>query len=210
MKKHCPAFALSLIGAWFSVALTASAESPPVILNIAPTGSTVSIQWMANPATTQFVDRAESLGTNSIVWTSAFTASPPSQVTNTWIDLEATNFAQAFYRIRANTQGKIGQTATFTSHYHGVAGTATITDASTITVSNFSYEGSGILVYMILSPNSNFSPYTIISDDLVRGTPYVNETLNLSIPPGTVLEDINYISVWCIEIPISFGDGQFL
>lgn len=210
MKTDRLALKLSAVLLWSAAVPRSPAEAAPVILNIMPTGSGIELQWQANPASTQWVERAASLSTNPIVWTPVFTNTPPTQATNTWVDLQATNFTGAFYRIRAQEiSSKIGQTATFITHYHGVSGTAEIIDAQTIRVTNFNYDGGGILVYMIVASNSGFAPYTAISGDLVRGAPYVNETLDFTIPPGTTLEDINYISVWCVDVSISFGDGQF-
>ena len=195
-----------------SPARSESGGTTPVFLSIMRTGSAVVVQWQADPGCTQWVDRAVELSANPVAWTPIFTNIPPTAATNTWVDAAASTHSQAFYRIRAQEAAispKIGQTAVFITRFHDVSGTAEILDAQTIRVTNFNYDATGLLVYMIVSPNSSFAPYTAISGDLIRATPYVNETLDFTIPPGTSLTDVNYISVWCVDVSVSFGDGQF-
>jgi len=212
MKKQ-----LLILVALFGLLRVATAQSdggvsPPVFLNIMRTGSGAMLQWKADTGSTQWVERALDLNANPLVWTPVFTNLPPTPATNTWTDTDALTQPQAFYRIRAQVPTappEIGQMATFTTRSHGVSGVAKIVDAQTIRVTNFNYDGRGVVVYMIVSVNSGFAPYTQISGDLIRGVPYVNETLDFTIPPGTNLADINYISVWCVVAGVSFGDGQF-
>jgi len=194
-----------------SPAFPDSTADSPQFLSITQTGSVIVLQWEADPAYTQWVDRAVALSTNAIEWTPVFTNIPPGSATNSWVDEAAAALPGSFYRIRTEgtTSPKIGQTATFITRFHNVSGTATILDSETIRVTDFNYDATGLLVYMIISPNSNFAPYTAISGDLIRDTPYVNETLDFSIPPETNLDDIQYISVWCVDINRSFGDGSF-
>jgi hypothetical protein len=62
-------------------------------------------------------------------------------------------------------------------------------------------------VQVALSPNANFDPYTSISADLRMATPYNNVTLTYD--HAVPLDEINYISIWCVPAGVSFGDGMF-
>ena len=114
-----------------------------------------------------------------------------------------------FYRGRVGTSSAIGQQASLVTRAHGVSGTATILNGNDIVLSEFNYDGTGIDVYAIISPNSGFSPYTVISGDLLNPAGYSNETLYLTLPPDVNLDDVSYFSIWCIPAITSFGDGAF-
>lgn len=105
---------------------------------------------------------------------------------------------------------KVGQSASLDMPgHHLVSGTAHIVDNRTIELRNFNYDGDGIVVEVWLSDTGNFATdYISISEDLF-GTAYTNATLSLTIPEGTDLDEANYISIWCVEAGVSFGDGPF-
>ena len=116
-----------------------------------------------------------------------------------------------FYRFREQEplHEKVGASAPLSTLAHDVSGTCTIVDNDTIEITNFNYDGGGIDVQVVVSANASFAPYTSISHDLVRGTPYNNETLTFDLPPTVSLDNVNYISIWCVPFGASFGDGQF-
>ncbi|NQU39501.1 MAG: DM13 domain-containing protein [Lentisphaerae bacterium] len=119
----------------------------------------------------------------------------------------ATVAAPLFYRLRATDHLNIGKTATLITRYHGVMGTCTITDTHTIQISDLVYDATGIDVRVVVSPNASFSPYTIISGDLVRASPYAGETLEFDHTES--LDNVSHISIWCVPAGASFGDGMF-
>lgn len=105
---------------------------------------------------------------------------------------------------------KVGQSATLITRQHGVTGTATIVDNCTIEIENFTYDGRGIVVQAYTGVDGNyFGPNAVaISPDLV-GPRYNNTTLTIDIPDNVSLDSFNSLSIWCVEVGISFGDGIF-
>ncbi len=139
-----------------------------------------------------------------------------SGVTN-WYGATDDSAASVFYRVvRDAYHPRVGAVAIFTNYFHGISGTAHIVNNRTIELRNFYYDGGGLDVVAYVSPNWFPSPYpssysgTVISGDLRRPSPgYVNETLSFTLPEGFDLDSAVYISIWCIDIPVSFGDGMF-
>lgn len=107
------------------------------------------------------------------------------------------------------TDASIGQTADLITRFHGVTGTATIIDDCTIEISNFHFDGGGIDVRVYGALNANYDSGFIIGENLVRSTEYAGETLRLTLPIEYTLADINSLSIWCVPIGVSFGDGAF-
>jgi hypothetical protein len=116
-----------------------------------------------------------------------------------------------FYRLLQEEplHEKVGQSAALSTRAHDVSGTCTIIDNDTIEIRDFVYDGDGVDVQVVLSANAGFSPYTSISHDLRRATPYNGETLTFDLPPTVSLDEVNYISIWCVPFGASFGDGPF-
>ncbi len=108
-----------------------------------------------------------------------------------------------------STHEKIGKTAEFLARFHNVGGTAEIIDDCTIQVTDFTYDGTGIVVEMYGGLSRNFVNGFAVSGDLKRGMPYAGETLTLTLPEGKTLDDLDSLSVWCVDVAVSFGDAMF-
>ncbi|PCJ22336.1 MAG: hypothetical protein COA96_14800 [SAR86 cluster bacterium] len=110
-----------------------------------------------------------------------------------------------------SSSAKIGQTMSFSQKFHDVSGTATIIDDCTIELSNFNFDGGGIDVQIYAGSNLQFQPnqggFSLLGGLL--GTRYTNATLTITIPEGVSLNDFDSLSVWCVPVGVSFGDGQF-
>ncbi len=109
----------------------------------------------------------------------------------------------------------VGAVAILETHFHDVAGTATIVDNCTIEITDFVFDGAGIDVRAVLSDGPEFSSFDIISEDLRDDGPYDETTLTLSLREGMTLDGILhesmwYLSIWCVPAGVSFGDGPFL
>lgn len=104
----------------------------------------------------------------------------------------------------------VGQSAVLTTRAHGVSGIATIVDNCTIELSEFNYDGRGIVVQAYTGNNGNFfgAGARAISADLV-GPRYSNDTLRFTLPATVSLDDFNSFSIWCVRVGVSFGDGIF-
>ena len=48
-----------------------------------------------------------------------------------------------------------------------------------------------------------------MSDDLVKSGGYSGETVYARLPDGMTMDDLDGISVWCVDVAIDFGSGLF-
>jgi len=105
----------------------------------------------------------------------------------------------------------VGSSADFSTFAHGVTGTATILNDCTIEVTNFSYDGSAPLVYFYAAVDNQYAKDDAfaVSQQLRQGSAYNNETIRLQLPTGKTLDDLNSISVWCVEFAVNFGEVNF-
>lgn len=98
---------------------------------------------------------------------------------------------------------------TLMTRAHGVSGSVTIVNDCTLLVSHFHYDGRGLPdVYFYGTNTGNFDRGYALGDNLY-GRPVSDETFvvrfNNSLSAG-----IEAISVWCLEVSVSFGDGAFM
>lgn len=105
---------------------------------------------------------------------------------------------------------RIGAAATLVTRDHGVSGTARIADDCTIVIDNFNYDGRGVDVRVYAATaGQDFADGVVLSGDLRRSQPYIDETLTLTLPAGATLDDVDALSVWCVPVGVSFGDATF-
>ena len=107
-----------------------------------------------------------------------------------------------------STHPRIGQTAEFTTRSHRVAGTATIVDDCTIRIDNFSFDGGGINI-RVWAGNGDFIATGFSLSENLFGQVFENDTLTVTLPEGTTFDDVDRLSIWCVPVRISFGDGIF-
>ncbi len=108
------------------------------------------------------------------------------------------------------TDARIGRTAALATRFHGVSGTARIVDDCTIVIENFNYDGGGLDVRVYGGDASgSFANGVILSDDIRRVGGYRDETLTVKLPVGVTLDDVQSLSIWCLPVATSFGDGVF-
>jgi len=103
----------------------------------------------------------------------------------------------------------VGHVAELSTDFHGVMGTATIVDDCTIVIEDFHYDGTGIDVRIYGGLGGDYDSGFAISDDLIRSGGYSGETLRLTLPSDRTLDDLDGVSVWCVAVGVSFGDGMF-
>ncbi len=110
----------------------------------------------------------------------------------------------------AKTHAKLGWYADLATYAHGVSGRATFTDDCTVTLTNFHYDGNGIDVRLYGAIARDFTHGFPIGGQLYRpGRPYENVTLDMRLPAGKTLDDLDSVSVWCVAARHNFGDGLF-
>jgi len=107
------------------------------------------------------------------------------------------------------THSRVGHVAELETHHHETAGTATILDDCTIQVAGFTYDGTGLDVRFYGALGGDWGSGFAMTDDLRRDGGYADETLTFSIPPEQTLDDLDGLSLWCIDAAVSFGDGTF-
>ena len=95
------------------------------------------------------------------------------------------------------------------SKIHQISGEVSLeTTGKEITISNFTYDGNGKNVYLILTKDGDFKDMKIISKELKKG--YVNETLTLKVNNLQKLIDEGYntVSVYTKTNKSTFGDAS--
>lgn len=107
------------------------------------------------------------------------------------------------------THPKIGQTAVLQEFFHDVAGTAEIVDDCTIRITGFDYDAEGIVVQLYGGLGGDYDNGFAMGDDLVGPVPFNNATVDFELPQGMTMDDLDGVSVWCVNIGIDFGSGNF-
>ena len=110
------------------------------------------------------------------------------------------------------THPRIGQTATLSTFAHQVSGTATIIDDCTVRIDNFVFDGQGIDVRFYGAPEGDYvgRGYSMSEEDIRRPEGYDGtELVFAQLPEDRTLDDLDGISVWCVPVSQSFGDGLF-
>ena len=100
-------------------------------------------------------------------------------------------------------------TGSFVSKIHQISGEVSLeTTGKEITISNFTYDGNGKNVYLILTKDGDFKDMKIISKELKKG--YVNETFTLTVNNLQKLIDEGYntVSVYTKTNKSTFGDAS--
>jgi mono/diheme cytochrome c family protein len=105
----------------------------------------------------------------------------------------------------STTHARVGQTATFTNFFHGIAGQVEIVDDCTAEITNFFYDGRGITVEVYGRRNGVFD--LSMSGELVRPQPYTGETIYATLPQGQTWDDVDALSIWCVRVGIDFGSA---
>jgi len=105
---------------------------------------------------------------------------------------------------------RVGQTAVLEGYFHGVSGTARIVDNCTIVIENFSYDGGGGEVHVIVSPDSDYrNNAKSLTGQIAQKGSYNNVTMTLPLPVGVTLDDVHNISIMCLSFGINLGEGTF-
>lgn len=95
---------------------------------------------------------------------------------------------------------------------HGVDGQVEQLSSGSIRIESFNYDGTGLpQVVVLLTRSSGFDNVGfVISPDLVRDHPYVNETLEFPIPLDATNDDFKFVSIWCDKLPLTYAFAQLV
>ena len=107
------------------------------------------------------------------------------------------------------TSARIGWTAELDTFFHDVGGTAEIVDDCTVVISNFTYDGTGIDVRIYGGQDGDYDAGYPMTDDLLLPGGYDGVTLVAKLPPGESVDQLDGVSVWCVDVGIDFGSGLF-
>jgi len=103
----------------------------------------------------------------------------------------------------------VGWVASLSTIAHNVSGQATIVDDCTIRIDNFNYDGGGLPdVFVYAGLDGDYHGGFPIGENLY-GMSHTDETLTLTLPQTRTLDDLNGISVWCVQARADFGSGMF-
>jgi len=110
----------------------------------------------------------------------------------------------------ASTHPTIGHVAELSTLFHGVRGTATIVDDCTIRIDDFFFDGNGIDVRIYAGLGGDYGGGFAITDDLFNfPIGYSGATVYCVLPDGRTLDELDGISVWCVDAKVDFGSGTF-
>ena len=104
---------------------------------------------------------------------------------------------------------QVGWVAKFTSFEQGIAGTATVTGPNTLHLTGFSYSGGGLGDVRFYSGKGGVYFNGFAFGPQLAGRVWSGESLDLTLPPGRTVADLDGIAVWCVRAGVDFGDGRF-
>merc|ERR1712014_105764 len=93
---------------------------------------------------------------------------------------------------------KIG---TFTNIFHDIAGTAYALNSTTILIKGFNYDGEGPDAFFLGGKHDNYRDKTIPILGRFNG----KKDVVLHLPPGSTVDQLKWISVWCRDYTVNFG-----
>ena len=108
------------------------------------------------------------------------------------------------------SHGMVGYSGFFETFHHNVAGKATIIDDCTIEITQFDYDGGGpdVFFYGALNHEYDGSSAFAIGQQL-NGQVYNNAGITIKLPLNKTLDDLNGLSVWCVDFAANFGQMTF-
>ncbi len=108
---------------------------------------------------------------------------------------------------------QVGWQAPLSRLAHNVSGTVSIVDEDTLRVDDFTYDGGGLSVYFYLGVEETqpaFAAGLPVGPQLL-GQVYTGSEppLMIDLPAGQTIQGWNAVTVWCVDVGVSFGQGTF-
>ena len=104
----------------------------------------------------------------------------------------------------------VGYSGFFSTLAHNVSGKATIIDDCTIEVSQFSYDGGGPDVFFYGANDHQYAENDAFAiGPQLNGQPFENSSITIKLPTNKSLDDLNGLSVWCVDFAANFGQMEF-
>jgi len=112
--------------------------------------------------------------------------------------------------VRANDDYYGTYVGNFNNRFHGISGEVYAVDSRTVFIKGFTYDGQGPAAYFYAGKTSKPSSagFQIANE---KGSTnglgsYRGKDIVLTLPGGKTLKDIRWISVWCDEFSVNFGE----
>lgn len=102
---------------------------------------------------------------------------------------------------------RVGTTAELVTRAHQVMGTVRIVDNCTVVIEDFVYDGGGLDVRAVVSPNGDYGRGVVLTEDLRNSGGYNGADLELPLPDGITLDDVGGLSIWCLPVGADFGSA---
>lgn len=103
----------------------------------------------------------------------------------------------------------VGRSVALVGSSHDVGGSLTVLDDCTLEVRDFTYDGGGPDVAFYAGRAGNYGPDAVRLSPALDGRVYDGDTVRLTLPEGTTLDDVDNLSVWCFDFSVTFGDAFF-
>ena len=104
----------------------------------------------------------------------------------------------------------VGYSGYFNTFAHNVSGKATIIDDCTIEISEFNYDGGGPEVFFYGAIDHQYASENAFAiGQKLNGQVYENATITIKLPANKTLDNLNGLSVWCIDFAANFGEMEF-
>jgi mono/diheme cytochrome c family protein len=107
------------------------------------------------------------------------------------------------------THERVGWIAELSTEFHDVSGIAEIVDDCTVVIHDFTYDGSGIDVRIYGGIGGDYDDGYAMTDDLLKPGGYDGVQLEAVLPQGRTLDELDGVSVWCVEVGVDFGSVVF-
>ena len=102
-----------------------------------------------------------------------------------------------------------GWVADLVTRQHGVRGKVTVTSATTLHVTGFFYDNTALGDVRFYGGNNSANFKGFAFGPQLAGRVWANDSLDLTLPAGQTVADLDGISVWCVIAGVSLGDAQF-
>lgn len=76
-------------------------------------------------------------------------------------------------------------------------------------MTNFSYDGGGLSDVRFYGGRQDKYASGFAFGPQLAGKPATGATLNVELPAGRTLADLDGVSVWCVAAGVSFADARF-
>jgi hypothetical protein len=103
-----------------------------------------------------------------------------------------------------------GWTAELSTLSHGVRGTVVVVDDTTIRIDDFFFDGRGLDVRVYLGEDEGSFASGIAVGPQLLGMPFSGGSLAIDLPDGVTIDGWQAVSIWCVDVPVSFGQGTFV